>query len=131
MTRGNPAITATVTSDSNADLTSVLVRFRAVDGDALVTIGETRIDLDAGTSVETSIEWNDLTRVGSFEVRVIVDPRRADDVAAGIGRLLDPDRRGPMSEAALAVARQHSEEDNFRRVLRVFQAAAEESRGTV
>ena len=62
---------------------------------------------------------------------LLVEPDDTPAILDRVERLLEPERRRAMGEAALAVAREHGEPDNFRRVLEVMEAAAAEWDGPV
>lgn len=73
-------ITATIGNAGNEDLTGVRVLFQEiVNGEFLQPIGEVTVDVAAGGTAEATIVWEDLNRIGSFDVRVDVDPD--DEVA--------------------------------------------------
>lgn len=62
---------------------------------------------------------------------LIVDPAAPDAVVAAARRLLEPELRRRMGDAAADVGRRHPEEENFRQVARVMETAAERARGPV
>lgn len=65
------------------------------------------------------------------ETGILVDPRSTDAVVEGVRRLLRPDERRRIGEAAAEVGASHGEEENFRRVHDVFRTAAERAPGPV
>jgi glycosyltransferase involved in cell wall biosynthesis len=61
----------------------------------------------------------------------VVDPEEPEEARARLRELAEPGRRAAMGAEARAVAEEHDEESNFRRVEEVFRVAAEGGRGPV
>jgi glycosyltransferase involved in cell wall biosynthesis len=62
---------------------------------------------------------------------LLVEPDDADELAAAIRKLSDPAVRSAMGYAAAGVGRSHDEQQNFARVLSVFERAAARGTGPV